>query len=83
MPCNPIVFQNIPRDRFQAIRARIRALADVSVTGDTGTAEGNGFKAHWSYDEANLTLEIQCLKKPRFMPERLVAEKIRALVTSL
>jgi hypothetical protein len=81
--CKPITFQNIPRERFQAIRARIRAQADVSVMGDTGTASGNGFTATWTYDEAAQTLSIQCTDKPFFISEGLVADKIRALVTTL
>ena len=81
--CKPLVFQNISRPRFQNIRARIRAQAEVSVDGDTGTAQGNGFGASWAYDEATQTLTIQCTKKPFFVPESMVADKIYALVTSL
>jgi hypothetical protein len=81
--CKPVTFKNITRERFQAIRARIRAQADVSVAGDMGTASGNGFAASWIYDEAAQTLSIQCTEKPWFVSEGLVADKIRALVTTL
>jgi hypothetical protein len=81
--CRPLTFKNIPRERFLAIRARIRAQAEVSILGDTGTASGNGFSASWSYDEAAQTLTIECTEKPFFAPESLVLDKIRALVTSL
>jgi hypothetical protein len=81
--CKPVTFQNITRERFQAVRARIRAQADVSVMGDMGTASGNGFTATWTYNEADQTLSIQCTEKPWFISEGLVADKIRALVTTL
>ncbi len=81
--CKPVVFKNITREHFYAVRARIRAQADVSINGDSGTAAGNGFSASWNYDEAAQTLSIQCTNKPFFVPESLVADKITALVTSL
>jgi hypothetical protein len=81
--CKPVTFQNISRDRFQAVRARIRAQADVAVMGDMGTASGNGFTATWNYDEPSQVLTIQCTVKPWFISEGLVADKIRALVTTL
>jgi hypothetical protein len=81
--CKPVTFQNITRERFQAIRARIRAQADTAVMGDTGVASGNGFTATWTYSDPNQTLSIQCTDKPWFVSEALVADKIRALVTTL
>jgi len=84
MSCEPLTFKNISREKFQAVRARIRAQAEVvSIAGDMGTAEGNGFKAQWTYDEPNQTLTIQCLQKPFFVSESLVADKIHVLVTEL
>lgn len=80
MACKPVVFKGITRERFQAVRARIRAQADVNVVGDTGTASGGGFEATWIYDEPSQALTIQCTRKPFFMSEGLVAEKIRDVV---
>jgi hypothetical protein len=51
--------------------------------GDMGTASGNGFTATWNYDEPSQVLTIQCTVKPWFISEGLVADKIRALVTTL
>ena len=83
MAFKPVTFKNITREHFQAIRARIRAQADVSVVGDTGTASGNGFEASWNYDEPSQTLTIQCTKKPFWVSDGLVADKITALVTTV
>ena len=83
MACKPITFTKITRDHYLAIRARIRAEAEVTISGDCGIATGNGFQAQWTYRETEQTLEIQCLSKPFFISEALVAEKIRELVTSL
>lgn len=83
MACKPITFTGISRDHFLAIRARIRAQADVEIAGDCGTATGNGFTAQWSYSEPNQSLEIQCMSKPFFISEGIVAGKIRDLVNGL
>ena len=83
MACKPITFSGITRGHFLAIRARIRAQADVDVSGDTGTASGNGYTADWFYSEPNQSLVIQCTSKPFFISEGLVAGKIRDLVNGL
>ena len=80
MACEPLIFTHVTRDRFQAIRARIRAQADVEIVGDLGTAQASGFKAEWVYKEPTQTLEIQILSKPFFVSEQYVASKIRDLV---
>lgn len=82
--CKPLVFTGISMQRFQAIRARIRAQAEeIKVDGDQGNVSGNGYSATWNYDQATQALTIQCTNKPFFAPESLVADKITALVTSL
>ncbi len=81
--CRPVVFNNVKREHFLAVRARIRAQADVQVLGDTGTAAGNGITAKWEYDEPSQTLTIQCLTKPFWISEGIVAAGIRDLVMGL
>lgn len=81
--CKPLPFTGITRTRFQAIRARMAVVADVRSKGDSGTADGSGFRAAWSYDEASQTLTIQCTEKPFFITEGFVAGKIREMVESL
>jgi hypothetical protein len=88
MACNPIVFQNISRERFLAIRARIRAqAAEVEIDGDTGTASGNTplgrVKLAWVYDGSGQTFTVQCLAKPMFVSESVVATKIHGLMEAL
>ena len=78
--CKSIVFKNISRTKFQAIRARINAQAEITCTGDIGTATGNGYTAQWTYVEPDQTLTIQCTDRPWFISESLVADKIQQLV---
>jgi hypothetical protein len=80
MSCKPLTFRNIDRDKFRRVRARIRAQAEVSVKGDSGIATNDGMSANFSYDEAAQTLTIQCIEKPVYFSEALIADKITALV---
>jgi hypothetical protein len=81
MACQPVNFTGITRDKFNAILGRIHAQApDVTVTGDQGTASGEGFTVRWSYAEPHQTLIVQCMNKPWFVPEDSVNSKIRDLV---
>ena len=78
--CAPVSFKNISRLKFQAIRARINAQAEMTVMGDIGTATGNGFTAQWNYSEPDQALTITCTQKPWFVSEGLVRDKIQQLV---
>jgi hypothetical protein len=79
--CRPVIFKNVSRRKFKAVRARIYAQADTTrIDGDTGSASGFGYTAEWTYNEAEQTLAIQCTDKPFFVPEGLVIGKIQALV---
>ncbi len=82
--CRPVIFRNVSRRKFMAVRARIYAQADTTrVTGDTGSATGFGYSAEWTYDEPNQTLVIQCTNKPVIIFESFVIAKIQALVESV
>jgi hypothetical protein len=83
MACRALTFKDISRVRFQAIRARINAQADLTLAGDSGTAVGSGFTAQFNYSEQEQTLTIQCLSKPFLVPESLVNDKIQSLVESV
>jgi len=79
--CKPFTFQNISRLKFKAIRARIYAQSDrTTILGDTGTAEGFGFKANYSYDEKAQAFTVTCTDKPFFVSENTVRDKLQALV---
>jgi hypothetical protein len=82
--CKPVTFTAVSRLKFKAIRARIYAQADkTEVLGDTGTAEGRGMKATWAYDEKAQTLTVQCVRKPFWMSDGFVKDKMQALVESV
>ena len=83
MASSPMTFDGITRDKFQAIRARLRAQAHVEVVGDTGTATADGFTVTWTYTEAAQTLVIQCVKKPWLVPESMIESHIQDLVNGL
>jgi hypothetical protein len=81
--CKPVIFKNVSRLKFRAVRARINAQADIEGSGESGLARGNGFTAAWTYCEPEQTLVIECTEKPFYVPESLVIAKIQALVESV
>jgi hypothetical protein len=83
MACKPIIFDSVTREKFLAVRARIRAQARVETAGDSGTATQRGFTVQWIYNEPSQTLEVQCLSKPCIVSEGMVASKIRDMMTAL
>lgn len=80
----PVVFSSITRLKFQAIRARVRAQATaVTTLGDTGTASGSGVSFTWSYSEEAQSLTVTCTKRPWYVSEDLVYDKIRSAMATI
>ena len=84
MVCKAITFPGITRERFEAIRARLveqaQGRASIEVAGDTGNASGDGVKVEWCYSEPLQALTLQCVSKPFFVLESVVADKLRSFV---
>jgi hypothetical protein len=79
-----VSFDGIDRLRYQAIRARIRAQAfEVRCTGDAGSATSNGVEIAWEYIEADSRLVFNCVKRPWWVQESLVARRIRDLMEAM
>jgi hypothetical protein len=60
---------------FQALAERAKAQG-IALEGRTGIIEKMGVKAQWTYDGAQLTVDV--LEKPFFMTKEAVEERLRA-----
>jgi hypothetical protein len=79
-----VAFHEIEPLKYKAIRARIRAQADsMREIGNAGSAISNGVEVSWSYDESTRVLRFNCLARPWYVPESLIASRIRGLMESL
>ncbi|WP_440946451.1 hypothetical protein ACSAZL_20760 [Methanosarcina sp. T3] len=58
--CQGIKFRNVTPDVFSCMKKKLHAYGIEASPGDSGTLEGNGIVAHFSWDgEANLLIEIK------------------------
>ena len=82
-----VKFQSITRQKFQAIRARLRAQANITGDGDTGTIQGSSpvgaIEASFSYNELRQVFSVQPTKLPFLVSQGLFASRVRSLVESL
>ena len=79
----PIVFHNVSRLKFFAIRARLRAQAErMEWTDNTVLASGDGLATDWSYDEAAQSLTV-VYSKPWWRSDGYVTAKVQGLVESI
>ena len=56
---------------------------DIGIESDSGEASKKGFTLSWTYDPDQQTLEIQCLKKPFFVPCGAVNDRIKRIAERL
>jgi hypothetical protein len=62
-------------EQFQALAGKAKANG-IELEGREGVIEKMGVTAKWGFDGAMLTVDV--LKKPFFMSEETVEEKLRA-----
>ena len=78
-------FSNITQGHFAAIVAEVKTDTGVVIESDAGTASSpdNKYTFTWNFDPLALTLTVQCLKKPLYIPTQMLlnglAEKINAI----
>lgn len=86
--CQPVIFKNVTRQKFQAIRARVNAQAvTYTSNGDTGSASGKtpigDFAVEWTFDEPAQTLTVTVTRKPLLVSESYMRGKMQSLVESV
>jgi len=58
--CQGIKFINVTPDVFSCMKKKLQAYGIETSPGDSGTLEGNGIVAHFSWDgKENLVIEIK------------------------
>jgi hypothetical protein len=71
---SPMIEIPLSPEEFQSKAAQI-AKQGIVLTGNEGTIEKMGVKAHWSYTDG--VLKIAILDKPFFLTEQSVEDQLR------
>ena len=74
--CSADTFSNVSPAAFKCLVAKA-AKYGVTIGGDSGSAESNGFKISWNYDRAASKLTIQCTDKPFWAPCSTVKGQVK------
>ena len=82
MALAPIVFLNIPPDRWERLKAAAASGLGAPLEGDLGDIISHGVQASYAYTN-NSTLTITPEKKPLLMPAGLFASKLTEWVNSI
>ena len=82
-------FTNVSEPMFDALVAKIKADTGQDVTAtanETVTVVHGSFVFTYAYDPATKTLQVQCLKKPLFIPASTIinglAEEIAEIIAA-
>lgn len=79
MACSPITFHNVTPDVFNCMKKKLEAYGIKVPSGNSGDLEGNGVKAHFSWDgEKNLTIQVN--EKPWYASCGMVSGKLHDFV---
>lgn len=77
--CQGIKFKNVTPDVFSCMKKKLQSYGIEVQSGNSGTLEGNGIVAHFSWDgEANLIIEIKERSLDTYCGQ--VSGKLRALL---
>jgi len=70
------VVSGIDEQKFGTIAAEIRRRLGVELPNPSGSIESQGFTFQVDYNREAETLTLSLLKKPWFIPESLIAQKM-------
>ena len=76
-------FTAFPPAMYGTFINKIKLTTGVVIDGNSGTVEHGSFTFTYLYDAANETLQIQCLKKPLFIPASTITNGIAEEVEEL
>ena len=73
----------VSQSAFDALRARLLATHQASVTGTTeGVITGHGVTANYHYDGAGQTLSVDVIHHPFFIPVSAIESQLRDAVAA-
>lgn len=82
MACDPLVFTDFTRDRFNRIGDKVAEFG-FSLSADSGEESQKGFTLVWIFDEAAQTLTLQVTDSPFFVPCSTINDRIRQALTTI
>ena len=83
MACEPLKYSGVDDAKWVRVRDLVGREYDIGIESDSGEASKKGFTLSWTYDPDQQTLEIQCLKKPFFVPCGAVNDRIKGIAERL
>lgn len=76
-------FPAITEAIWQAFVAKVKHDTGVEITSNSGTATHGSFVFTYNYDPTTFVLQIQCLKKPLFIPASTIVNGIAEEIAEL
>jgi hypothetical protein len=76
-------FNTFTPTMFSAFAAKIKQDIGIDIEGNIGTVEHGSFTFQYTYDPVAAVLNIQCLKKPLFIPASTIVNGISEEVAAL
>jgi hypothetical protein len=81
--CEPLSYSEVDDSKWESVRNLVAREYDIPIESESGEASKKGFTLSWTYDRDQRTLEIQCVKKPFFVPCGAVNDRIKGLADRL
>jgi hypothetical protein len=78
-----MIIQNVTQATFDKLRATLLSTHQADIIGTSqGTISGHGVVASYKFDAANLTLEVDIIHHPFFIPVSAIEGQLQNAVTA-
>jgi hypothetical protein len=75
--CDALSYTGIGASEWTRVQDAVGRAYGIAIDSDRGEASQRGFTLTWTYDPSGQTLQIQCSKKPFFVPCAKVNDRIK------
>jgi hypothetical protein len=69
----PLIYQKVTAEHFAALE-KLAQSHNLSVVGNSGRTQKDGYDVEWNFVEDTETLTIKVIQSPWYMPERVIEE---------
>ena len=78
-----LTYQLMTPAHWQQLTSKLEDIFALTIKTASGSSCHWGFGFKWCYDAVEQSLNLQCIKKPAWMPDALLETKIDTLVAKI
>ena len=75
-----LTYQEVSPIHWEKIKSVLQDRYSLMINSNKGQGHYSGFGFVWEYQQETYTLNLQCIQKPKWMPDVIIVNKLNKYV---